>query len=214
MSFENFEALKAEVQSFMWDRADVVSRIPTFISLAEAEARRLLRTRETNERRAINISSDVTSIPCGAGQIKAIRITENGTKDLDYVTPEQFSSMSSPSYGVPRFYTIQNERVYFYPQGAFTGEMVFIEPFEPLSKVCNCNWLLKQHPDIYLCGALKWGKAWLIDGDWDWAAPFYSAIEAANAHSPRVQTNTTLRADDAAIMARRNGFNIMTGGIS
>ncbi len=213
MPFENYTQLQAEIKSFMWDRSDVVDRIPTFIALAESEARRLLRTRQTNATREFSLSNDQTSIPCGAGQIKAIRITDGSTRDLDYVSPEQFSALGSPSSGMARFYTIENDRVYFYPTGPIRGEMVFVDPFEPLSKTCACNWLLKNHPDIYLCGALKWGKAWLIDSDWDWATPFYSAIEAANAHTPRVQTNTHVRADEASLMGGGSRFDIRTGGL-
>lgn len=213
MPFNTYDELKAEIQSFLWDRADVVAKIPTFIVLAEAEARRLIRTRNVNDSRQFSYSGTVAAIPCGAGAIKAIQIDDGGTRDLDYISPEQFSSLNDPKTGTPRFYTVQNEQIYFYPQGATTGRILFIDPFEPLSNACRCNWLLKEHPDIYLCGALKWGKAWLIDGDWDWATPFYSAIEAANAHNPRVQTNTKIRADEASMMAGRPGFDMLTGGL-
>ena len=72
-----------------------------------------------------------------------------------------------------------------------------------MSDTCPCNWVLKHHPDIYLCGALKWAKAWLIDSDQDWQTPFLRGIEAANRDSPRVQMNSTLRADEATIMGAR-----------
>ena len=185
MSFESYDALRAEIQSFLWDRTDVVAKIPSFITLAETEAKRLLRTRQTNERKPFTISGEISSIPCGSGPILAVRVMDGCTKDLDYVSPEQFSALSKPVSWTPEFYTIQNERMYFYPEGDFSGEIVFVEPFCSLSSTNRTNWLLREHPDIYLCGALKWAKAWLIDSDQDWATPFYSAIEAANAHMPR-----------------------------
>lgn len=213
MSFETYQDLQAEIQSFLWDRADVAAKIPTFITLAESEARRLLRTREATAIRSFTLSGEITSIPCGAGTIKAIRIDgPSGTKDLDYIPPEEYSTLAPRDSGTPRFYTVQNDKIYFYPAGPTQGQIVFVEPFEPLSNVCRSNWLLKKHPDIYLCGALKWGKAWLIDSDWDWSGPFYAAIEAANADNPRIQTNTTLRADEATVMTGRRSFNIYTGG--
>lgn len=214
MSFENYTALQAEVKSFMWDRDDVAEKIPTLITLTESEARRLLRTRESTAMRPFTIGGDITSIPCGAGTIKAVRLSNptHGYRDLDYLPPEEYSALAPDREGPARYYTIQNDKIYLYPGGNATGEIVFVEPFEPLSKTCATNWLLKKHPDIYLCGALKWGKAWLIDGDWDWASPFYAAIEAANADNPRVQTNTTLRADEVTGMSGRGRFNIYTGG--
>lgn len=217
MSFENYEGLKAEIKSFLWDRSDVVDRIPSFVKLAETEARRLLRTREANATKQFTYSSGMASIPCGGGTILAVRLDGDDVRpwrDLSYVSPEQFSTIhENDSWGYPRFYTVQDERIMFAPRGtaASTGEIVYIESFCPLTYDSDCNWLLKQHPDIYLSGALKWGKAWLIDGDWDWSTPFYSAIKAANAEVPRVQLNTTLRADEATRMGRRSGFNIYTG---
>lgn len=215
MPFNNYAQLQDEIKSFMWDRADVVAKIPTFITLAESEIRRLLRTAQVNDRKAFSLNGETASIPCGAGAIKAVRLNETsgtGWNDLDYVSPEQFSAIRPETVGTPRFYTIQNERLYFTPSGVAQGEIVFVDPFEPLSATCACNWLLKRHPDIYLCGALKWGKAWLIDSDWDWASPFYSAIDAANADNPRVQTNTRVRADEVAMMGGDHSFNIRTGG--
>ena len=214
MSFETYQALQDEIRSFLWDREDIAAKIPSFISLAEAEMRRLIRTRESTAMRPFSLGGEIASIPCGAGTIKAVRINSgSSTKDLDYIPPEEYSSLSHDLSGLPRFYTIQNEQLYFHPAGPSQGEIVFVEAFEPLSNFCRSNWLLKKHPDVYLCGALKWGKAWLIDGDWDWSGPFYAAIEAANADNPRVQTNTSLRADEVTRISRNaGGYNILTDG--
>lgn len=212
----NYAELIATIKSFLWDRNDIDTRIPTFIQLAEAEARRLLRTAQANATMGFTVSGSVASVPCGAGAIKAIRLgrKEDGGDDLEYMSAESFAAQK-PDKGKPRFYTITNEKVYFHPEPVdeYKGVIVFVDPFQPLSNTCRENWLLKRHPDIYLAGSLKWGKAWLIDSDWDWATPFYSAIEAANLDNPRVQTNSKLRTDEVAIMGtRRIGFDITTGG--
>lgn len=218
MSFENYGALKEEIKSFLWDRPDIADRIPSFVKLAEAEAARLLRTRESNATQQFSYSSGMASIPCGGGTIFAVRLGGDDVRpwrDLTYMSPEQFSTIHErDSWGFPRFYTIQDGRIMFAPRGEeeTTGVIVYDENFCPLKNDKDCNWLLKDHPDIYLCGALKWGKAWLISDDQDWSTPFYSAIRAANAKTPRVQLNTTLRADEATMMGRRSrSFNIYTG---
>lgn len=217
MSFENYTALKEEIRSFLWDRADVVARIPSFVKLAETEANRLLKTRESNATQKFTYFANTTSIPCGGGNILSVRLTGDDViqcRDLDYVSPEQFASIGDHTItGRPQFYTIQNERIMFAPRGsqAESGEILYDGYFCPLKYDKDCNWLLRDHPDIYLCGALKWGKAWLISDDQDWATPFYTAIKAANLKTPRVQLNTTLRADEATRLGRRYGFNIRTG---
>lgn len=213
---KNYAELQTAIRSFLWDRTDVTAQVPTFIQLAESEARRLLRTAQVNSMRPFNVSGGVAAIPCGAGAIKGVRLgsPDDTGCDLDYLTPESVVSQK-PDTGRPRFYTVQNERIYLYPtpDKMYSGAIIYVDPFEPLSDTCTDNWLLKRHPDIYLAGALKWAKAWLIDSDWDWATPFYSAIEAANLDNPRVQTNTRLRTDEVTILgSRRQGFNVTTGG--
>jgi hypothetical protein len=210
MSFTDYNGLKAEIQSFLWDRTDVVAKIPSFITLAEAEMKRELRTQQVVQNEPFTVSSEVASIPCGSRQIMSIKLNfanTQGTFDLDYATPEQASQWNFVSPARPRFYTIEGGliRLYPTPDYDYTGTVVYRDTFCPLSNTNRTNWVLERHPDIYLCGALKWAKAWLIDSDQDWAGPFYSAIEAANRDQPMRQANTRLRADDATIMNGRGG---------
>lgn len=217
MSFENYGALKEEIKSFLWDRADVVARIPSFVNLAETEANRLLKTREMNATQRFTYSSGTTSTPCNGGNIYSVTLEDGDpgqTRSLDYLPPEQFAQISDHSLDArPRFYTIQNERIMFAPKGGRpeVGTILYDGAFCPLRHDRDCNWLLRDHPDIYLCGALKWGKTWLISDDQDWATPFYAAINAANLKTPRVQLNSTLRADDVTSLNRRHGFDIRAG---
>jgi len=220
MAFETYADLKTQVQSFLWDRPDVVVQVPTFIQLAETEARRLLRTREVSDSVPFTLASNFKSIPCDMGQIKAVKVQDGSLsdgRDLDYVAPESWSGIAnSEKTGTPRFYTVINDKIMLWPVPTETlnGVIVYVGSFCPLSDTKTCNWLLKRHPDIYLAGALKWAKMWLIDDTQDWATPFYSAIQAANKDSPRVQMNTKLRADEASITMNRRGWNIRTGGFA
>lgn len=218
MAFDTYAALQAEVRSFLWDRTDVVEKIPTFITLAESEARRLLRTREASDSIPFSVSGSTMSIPCEAGQITAVQIDESdigGSRDLDYVSPEALSAYQPfDKTGSPKFYSIVNDRLVFHPAptGPLSGTLTYVGKFCSLSSSTYSNWLLNKHPDIYLCGALKWAKAWLIDSDQDWGGQFYAAINAANRDNPRVQSNTKIRADEATMMGSRGGFDIRTGG--
>lgn len=213
MAFDNYDQLKEQIASFLWDRDDAATQIPAFIELAESEMRRLLRTQQTTAVKRFVMSAGLSSLPCGAGQVKGVNV--DGLA-LTYLSPEHFSDAAHDvSSGVrPRFYTVRDGSIYFWPHNSAgkEGEIVYVDPFEPLSDSCDCNWILKRHPDIYLSGALRWAKRWLIDPAQDWDTVFFSAIEAANKDNPRVQPNTKIRADDVSMMAGRRGFNIYTGG--
>jgi hypothetical protein len=211
MAFANYTELQAEIRSFLWDRTDVVSKIPTFITLAEAEMKRLLRTQQVVQTQPYTVSSGIASIPCNGRQILAIKLTHPdsvGTFDLDYETPEQASQRNYFAPARPRFYTIEGGLVRLFPtpDRDYEGTIVYRSVFCALSGSNRSNWVLEMHPDIYLAGALKWAKAWLIDSDQDWSGPFYGAIDAANKDQPMRQMNSRLRNDDITIMSGRGGF--------
>lgn len=210
MSFSDYTGLQEEIRSFLWDRADVAARIPSFIDLAESEMRRLLKTRQTTCHKPFTSGHGGVSLPCSADQVKGVRV---GRREMEYISPERFSSIDPEiKRGFGRFYTVSDGRVKFYAPEGRDGEIVYVGQFSPLSDACKTNRILERHPDIYLCGALKWAKMWLIDSDQDWGSPFYSAINEANRVNPRVQTNTKLRADDVTIMSGRRFFDVFTGG--
>lgn len=213
MSFENYSALQAEIQSFLWDRADVVAKIPTFITLAEAEAKRLLRTQQAVLARPFTISGSIGAIPSGERAILSLTINlpqGSGTYDLDYATPEQLAEWSIVSPGQPRFYTIEGDRlrVLPVPDQSYTGTMRYRGVFDSLGEGVLTNWLLERHPDIYLAGALKYAKLWLIDQDADWSGMFYNAIAQANKDTPMRQTNTKLRADAITSMSGVGRYDV------
>lgn len=217
MAFASYADLQEEIRSFLWDRTDVVSRIPSFIALAESEMRRLLRTQQVVITRPINISGSIMPLPSSERQILSLQINlpqDSGTLDLTYATPEQVSQWSVVNPQRPRFYTIENNRVQFLPvpDQDYTGSMTIRTAFDPLSASNTSNWILERHPDAYLAGSLKWAKMWLIDGGQDWDAPFYSAIEGANRDQPMRQSNSRLRSDDLAVMNRGGRYNIYTDG--
>lgn len=217
MSFANYAALQDEIKSFLWDRADVVSKIPTFIQLAEAEMKRLLRTQQVVTRQSYTVNNVTGSVPCDERQIMAVQLdlpyANAGTIDLDYATPEQMAEWSVISPQRPRFYTLEGDQLRFLPvpDQSYSGRIIYRSAFCPLSATNRTNWILERHPDIYLSGALKWAKMWLIDSDQDWSTPFYAGIESANSDQPMRQTNSHLRADDVTSLNRRgSGYSIMT----
>ncbi len=214
MAFADYTGLKSEIQSFLWDRTDTVAKVPSFIALAEAEMKRLLRTQQVVQNQPYTVTGEIAAIPCNARQILAVRLDATqgaGTFDLDYATPEQASQYNFVSPARPRFYTVESDQVRLYPtpDQTYSGTVVYRDVFCPLSASNRTNWVLERHPDIYLCGALKWAKAWLIDQEQDWSGPFYSAIEAANRDQPMRQANSRLRADDVTVLNGRGGrYNI------
>lgn len=216
MAFTNYAGLQDEIRSFLWDRTDVVAKVPSFITLAESEMRRELKTQQSVLSRPFSVAFGQAALPSDERQILSITLDyDGGTHDLDYATPEQLAQWNETQPGRPRFYTIEGNRIRVLPEpnDTYSGTIRYRAAFEALSDANTTNWILERHPDIYLCGALKWAKAWLIDSDQDWASPFYAAIDAANRDQPMRQGNSKLRADEATMMShRRAGWDWRTGG--
>lgn len=219
MAFGDYTQLQAEIQSFLWDRTDVVAKIPTFITLAEAEMKRLLKTQQAVVSRpmALSAGNGVGGLPGASRKIRSVVLNEisgNGTFELDYATPEAMAGYNFVNPARPRFYTIEGDRLRILPlpDQAYTGTVHYRSVFDPLADTNTTNWVLEQHPDIYLSGALKYAKMWLIDQDQDWGSVFYGAIDQANQDEPMIQTNSTLRADEVSAMGNRSGYNIYTDG--
>lgn len=218
MAFDTYANLQIEVRSFLWDRADVVAKVPSFITLAEAEMRRLLRTRDVIRQATFTVSSGTGGLACDTSQVLSIQLAIPGatpsTIDLDYVTPEAMDQWSGQSAARPRFYTILGDRLYFFPtpDQSYTGHMRLRDGFTALSNTNRTNWILDKHPDVYLAGALKWAKRWLIDSDQDWETPFLEGVAQANRDRPMRQRNTTLRTDDLTMAGGRGRWNVYTDG--
>ena len=73
------------------------------------------------------------------------------------------------------------------------------------------NWLLTQHPDVYLAALLVWSGAFDIDGDalGKWKAILDNTLPRVK-HTLAQTQRGTLRVDPAFIARRRSGYNINT----
>ena len=219
MAFTTYEELQAEIASFVWDRQDIVAKIPTFISLAEAEMRRLLRTRDTIQQQPFTVSTDKKGIPCGTQEILSVKLDSPegqffSSETLTYMTPEAIDEYEDQGPSRPRFYTILGDRMYLLPtpDQAYTGHIRIRSGFCPLSDENECNWILERSPDIYLWGALKQTAPWLYEDERisTWNSMFREAIEQANRDMPIRQRDTKLRADSVTALTRRTAYNVKT----
>lgn len=218
MPFANYAELQAEVTSYLWDRPDIAVKIPTFITLAESEMRRLLRTRNTIQQQNFTVSAETRGVPCGTQEILSVRLdSPQGqffeAEALTYMTPEGIDEYERIEPSRPRFYTILGDRMYFLPtpDQTYTGHIRVRDAFCSLSATNRTNWVLEKHPDIYLWGALKQSAPWLHEDEriGTWTSMFREAIEQANRDMPMRQRDTKLRADAVTALARsRNGYNV------
>ncbi len=162
MALSNYTELKAAIADWL-DRSDLTSRIPDFITLAEARVNRELRIRAMEKRATMvtNASQRYFALPGGYVQMRNIQLNTNPITPLEYITPEMLDRLyGSDTSGKPKAYTLIGDEIQLapIPDSTYTLEMAFYEKFTPLgdgtSGTVTTNWLSENAPDVILYGAL------------------------------------------------------------
>ena len=93
----------------------------------------------------------------------------------------------------PGFYTVDGQVLRLAPTGTVTIRLT--KSFCPLSASVPYNWLLREHPDVYLYGALLQAAPFLRDDERIpvWRSFFIDAINSINQREIRRQIGGVLR---------------------
>lgn len=162
MALNNFTALKASIANWL-NRSDLTDAIQDdFIKLCEADFNAKLRIRQMEQIETITIDSETEDVPTGFIATRSFYIIQGGIKyALDYVAPSTlFRTYGASQTGRPRAYTIEadegQEKLRFAPapDATYTGYLQYYKAFDPLSASTATNYILTNHPSIYLYGSL------------------------------------------------------------
>lgn len=168
MAIATYSDLQTSVAAWL-NRSDLTSLIPDFITLAEARIARELRLRKqivTTTLTTVGGTQSV-SLPSDFLEMENISITSvTPAAALSVVTPEILDRRYPSNYGTgqPAVYTILGDVIQFgpTPDAAYTVSMDYYQRWAALS-VAPTNWLLTNHPSVYLFAALVEGAAYLMD---------------------------------------------------
>jgi len=157
MALNTYSALKTSVANWL-NRTDLTDEIVDFISLTEADFNSKLRIRKMISETTITIDAETEDLPTGFLQIRDFFIVSGSTKlPLRYMTPSQMDSIKGTSTtGTPEVYTILGDKLRFAPKpdSTYTATLNFYKKFDALSDSNTSNFILTDHPSIYLYGAL------------------------------------------------------------
>lgn len=191
MALSNFTELKASIADWMV-RSDLTSVIPDFIEIAEAEMNRGLEHWKMEEGATLSVSSRYTALPSDFLAVKRA--------ELDDTTPRQMRQMSraemqrqrealSDATGKPQYYAITDNQLEVFPSpdATYSVELEYKENVPALSDSNATNWVLDDHPDLYLWGALAAGAMYEQDTEraMAWQGKFGALIEDINRQSRR-----------------------------
>ena len=158
MALTNYTTLKTSIANWL-NRSDLSSEIADdFIVLTEADFNSKLRVRKMISSADVTINAESVALPTGFLQIRDFFILSGSTKHpLRYMTPPQMDQVKGTSQtGIPQAYTILGDNIRFMPKpdATYTGKLNFYKKFDALSDSNATNFILTDHPAIYLYGSL------------------------------------------------------------
>lgn len=159
MALSNYSELQSSVANWL-NRSDLTTEITgDFIVLTEKDFNSKLRIRKMVESdSSFSINAETVALPSGFLQVRDLFILSGGTKyALRYMTPPQMDEIrGSSSTGMPSVYTILGDKFRFAskPDSTYTATINFYKTFDPLSDSNTSNYILTNHPQIYLYGSL------------------------------------------------------------
>ena len=168
MAIATYSDLQTSVAAWL-NRTDLTSLIPDFITLGEARIARELRLRRQVVNTALSTVAGTQSVSLPSDFLEAENLTLSNTTPpgaLSVVTPEILDRKYPKAYvtGQPRVYTVVGNNVLFgpTPDAVYTVSLDYYQRWGALS-VTPTNWLLTNHPSVYLFAALAEGAAYLMD---------------------------------------------------
>ena len=157
MAITTYSELQTSVANWT-HRADLSNRIPEFISLAEAKFNRELRVSGMEKRATtvVGITTEYVALPTDFLEARNFQLATTPVTLLRQMSPEEIDARYQGNSGKPRFYAIVGDEFQLAPSpdGEYFLELDYWSRITPLSDVDTSNWLLEDHPDLYLCGAL------------------------------------------------------------
>jgi hypothetical protein len=159
MALNSYSALKTSIANWL-NRSDLTSEISgDFIVLTEKDFNSKLRIRKMiSSNSSFTIDAEEVDIPTGFLQVRDFFIVNGGVKyALKYITPAQMDQIKGGSTtGQPNTYTILGDKFRFAPapSSSYTATLNFYKEFDPLSDSNTTNYILTNHPAIYLYGSL------------------------------------------------------------
>lgn len=162
----NYGELKAAIASWA-KRSDLAPSIPTFVRLAEARIARELRLRAQVVISTITASSGSAALPSGFLEFKALVYADDATPLRVGTLSQVFADRARLDGYRPKFCMVTGDAVQFGPSAdsSYTLNAAYYAKFAALSDDSDTNWLLTNHPGVYLWACLSELTPWMVNDE-------------------------------------------------
>ena len=167
MALTTYTELKTSIGDWL-NRSDLTTAIPDFISLAEAQIERTLRTRQMIVRANASFDAQYGAVPSDFLETKSLKLTStNPQTPLSFLSIDALDNEAAnyTASGKPKFFGVVGGqfRIVPTPDANYTTELTYYAKLTKLSSSVASNWLLSSSPDIYLYGSLLQAAPYLQD---------------------------------------------------
>ena len=206
MAITNYGQLKTAAANWL-DRTDLEDRIPEFVTMAEAQFNREIRQPQMITRDdSFTIDGQYEAMPTDALEIQRIVLDQTPMITLQYITPNEISEKRSGLTGTgrPIYYSIVGENMEFVrtPDSAYTASIMYYKRITALSADGDTNWLLTNHPDIYLYGTLLQSAPFLM---FDERIPVWQSLLMERLDQLKIQGERETHGSPIRMMAQSLG---------
>jgi len=167
MTITNYGTLKTAIADTL-NRDDLASVIPQFVSLAQAQFNRKIRSHRQITRGSLTIDAQFEALP--TDWLETIRITMDASPirvltqiSMDDLT--RYRTAIDNTTDAPVYFSHNGTDIELFPtpSTSYTGEITYYAKVTALSADADTNWLLTNHPDVYLYGSLVHTAPYLKD---------------------------------------------------
>jgi len=158
MTITNYGTLKTAIADTL-NRDDLTSVIPQFVSLAQAQFNRKIRSHRQITRGSLTIDAQFEALP--ADWLETIRITmdANPIRVLTQISMDdltRYRTAIDNTTDAPVYFAHNGTDIELFPtpSTSYTGEITYYAKITALSADGDTNWLLTNNPDVYLYGSL------------------------------------------------------------
>lgn len=150
MALSTLADLVSEVRDEMDDSAFSADRIYNAVARAEAVFNRSLRTPRMETETTLTVTGEQTSLPTDFLSMRAIYQEGSPDRLLRSMSPAALRSLYFGQSGTPAAYAIERRTLVVAPVGDANLKMLYYARVPALTVSAPTNWLLTDHPDLYL----------------------------------------------------------------
>tara|TARA_Y100001963_G_scaffold157296_1_gene253188 strand:- start:3002 stop:3643 length:642 start_codon:yes stop_codon:yes gene_type:complete len=196
VAITSYTTLISAVKTYL-NRSDISDdQVKEFISLAEASFNRVLRTRNQLTRSTSDVSTQFVTQPTDLLELYNIQLNSDPIVRLEQVSLSAMDTLKSASSttGKPLYFAITGTDLELYPapDASYEIEVIYYATIDPLTTDAETNFLITNHPDLYLFGSLVQAEPWLMNDEriGIWGALLGKGVEELRISDERSQTES------------------------